>query len=158
MKRLLRVLKWIAIVFAVAFLGIQLYRPARTNPAIDPAQTIEAQTQITPPVASILDRSCRDCHSNKTVWPWYTQVAPVSWWLTNHVNEGRHDLNISEWGKLPRDRQDRKLRQICDEVTDGQMPLSSYLPMHPAARLSDQDKQALCDWTDAERQRLTAAK
>jgi cytochrome c551/c552 len=113
---------------------------------------------MTPQVASILDRSCRDCHSNKTVWPWYTQVAPVSWWLTNHVNEGRHDLNISEWGKLPRDRQDRKLRQICDEVTDGQMPLSSYLPMHPAARLSDQDKQTLCDWTDAERERFTAAK
>jgi hypothetical protein len=74
------------------------------------------------------------------------------------VTEGRHDLNISEWGKLPHDRQDRKLRQICDEVTDGQMPLSSYLPMHPAARLSDQDKQTLCDWTEAERQRLSADK
>ena len=158
MKRILRILKWVVIVLVVAFIGIQFYRPARTNPAIDPAQTIEAQTQMTPQVASILDRSCRDCHSNKTVWPWYTQVAPVSWWLTNHVNEGRHNLNISQWGKLPPDRQDRKLRQICDEVTDGQMPLSSYLPMHPAARLSDPDKQALCDWTDAERQRLTAAK
>jgi len=158
MKRFLRVLKWIAIALVVVFIGIQFYRPARTNPAIDPAQTIAAHTQMTSQVASILDRSCRDCHSNNTVWPWYTQLAPVSWWLVNHVNEGRHDLNISEWGKLPRDRQDRKLRQICDEVTDGQMPLSSYLPMHPAARLSDQDKQTLCDWTDAERQRLNAAK
>jgi len=158
MKRLLRILKWIAIGLLVVFVGIQFYRPARTNPAIDPTQTIEAQTQMTPQVASILDRSCRDCHSNKTVWPWYTQVAPVSWWLVNHVNEGRHDLNISEFGKLPRDRQERKLRQICDEVTDGQMPLSSYLPMHPAARLSDQDKQTLCDWIDAERQRLNALK
>lgn len=158
MKRLLRVLKWIAIGLVIVFVGIQFYRPARTNPAIDSTQTIEAQTQMTPQVASILDRSCRDCHSNKTVWPWYTQVAPVSWWLVNHVNEGRQDLNISEFGKLPRDRQDRKLRQICDEVTDGQMPLSSYLPMHPAARLSDQDKQTLCDWIDAERQRLNALK
>jgi len=158
MRKLAKILKWIAIVLVVVFVGIQFYRPARTNPAIDPAQTIEAHTQMTPEVASIFDRSCRDCHSNKTVWPWYTQVAPVSWWLVNHVNDGRHDLNLSEWGKLPRDRQERKLRQICDEVEDGQMPLSSYLPMHPAARLSDQDKKTLCDWTAGQREQLNASK
>ena len=156
MKTILRVLKWIAIVLAVVFVGIQFVRPARTNPVIDPSRTIEANSQMTPQVASILDRSCRDCHSNKTVWPWYTNVAPVSWWLSNHVNEGRHDLNFSEWATLPPDRQDRKLRQICDEVEDGMMPLSSYLPMHPVARLSDQDKKTLCDWTDAERRSLAA--
>ena len=111
---------------------------------------------MTPDVASILDRSCRDCHSNQTVWPWYTNVAPISWWLSNHVNEGRRDLNMSEWGRLPRDRQERKLRQICDEVEDGAMPMSSYLPMHPAARLSEQDKKTLCDWTDAERAKLSS--
>ena len=154
MKKVLRILKWIVIVLAVAFAGIQFIRPARTNPAIDPAQAIDAHTQMTPEVAEILDRSCRDCHSNKPVWPWYTNVAPISWWLTDHVNSGRSDMNYSEWGKLPRERQDRKLRQICDEVQDGQMPLSSYLPMHPAARLSDQDKTTLCDWTAAQRQRL----
>lgn len=158
MKSFLRILKWLAIVLAVAFAGIQFVRPARTNPQVDPSQTIEARTQMPPDVASILERSCRDCHSNKTVWPWYTQVAPVSWWLTNHVNEGRHDMNLSEWGKLDRDRQDRKLRQICDEVQDGAMPLSSYLPMHPTARLSDQDRKTLCDWTDQERERLAQAK
>jgi len=156
MKKLLRILKWAAIGLVVVFVGIQFIRPARTNPQIDSAQTIEAHTQITSEVASIFDRSCRDCHSNKTVWPWYTNVAPVSWWLTNHVNEGRRDMNLSEWGKLPRDRQERKLRQICDEVEDGIMPLSSYLPMHPAARLSEQDKKTVCEWTDAERQRIAA--
>jgi hypothetical protein len=155
MKKALKVLKWIVVAVAVIFLGIQFVRPARTNPAVDPSQALEAHTQITPEVASILERSCRDCHSNKTVWPWYTHVAPISWWLTNHVNEGRRELNMSEWGRLPRDRQDRKLRQICDEVADGMMPLSSYLPMHPTARLSEQDKKVLCDWTEAERNRLT---
>jgi len=64
-------------------------------------------------------------------------------------------LNLSEWGRLARDRQDRKLRQICDEVQDGMMPLSSYLPMHPQAKLSAEDKKVLCEWTDAERQRLS---
>jgi len=154
MKRLARILKWLLIGLLVIFLGIQFIRPARTNPAIDQAQTIEAHTQMTPEVASILDRSCRDCHSNKTVWPWYTQVAPVSWWLADHVNDGRRDLNMSEFGKLPRDRQERKLRQMCDEVSDGIMPLSSYLPMHPKARLSEQDKKVLCDWTEEQRERI----
>ena len=151
---MIKVLKWSLILLACVIIGIQFIRPARTNPPIDSSRTIEANSQMTPEVASILDRSCRDCHSNKTVWPWYTNVAPISWWLSNHVNDGRRNLNFSDWAKLPPDRQERKLRQICDEVEDGIMPLSSYLPMHPAARLSDQDKKTLCDWTDAERQRL----
>jgi len=157
MRLFRRVFKITAIVLVVAFLGMQAVRPARTNPPVDESQTINARTQMTPQVASILDRSCRDCHTNKTVWPWYTNVAPVSWWLSNHVNDGRRSLNMSEWGKLDANHQDRKLRQICDEIQDGVMPLSSYLPMHPMAKLSDQDKKTLCDWTDAERQRLTQA-
>ena len=154
---MIRVLKIITIVAVVLIVGIQFVRPARTNPAVDESQTIFARTQITPEVSAILNRSCDDCHSNKTVWPWYTNVAPVSWWLSNHVNEGRHNLNYSEWGRLDHDRQDRKLRQICDEIQDGAMPLSSYLPMHPHARLSDEDKKTLCDWTDAERKRLSSS-
>ena len=150
-----RVLKIVAILLVVLVLGIQAIRPARTNPPIDESQTINAKTQMTSDVTAIFDRSCRDCHTNKTVWPWYTNVAPVSWWLSNHVNDGRRSLNMSEWGRLPNDRQDRKLRQICDEVQDGIMPLSSYTPMHPAAKLSDQDRKTLCDWTETERQRLS---
>ena len=67
-------------------------------------------------------------------------------------------MNLSEWGKLDRDRQDRRLRQICDEVEDGAMPLSSYTPMHPGSKLSEQDKKTLCDWTEAERARVAQAK
>ena len=155
MKFILRLVKWVAIVLIVVFVAIQFVRPALTNPPVDESQTIVARARAPPEVASILERSCRDCHSNKTIWPWYTQVAPVSWWLKSHVDQGRNNLNLSEWGKLPPDRQDRKLRQICDEVQDGQMPLASYLPMHPAARLSEQDKQTLCDWTDKERERMS---
>jgi len=153
-----KVLKILGVILIVIVVGIQVVRPARTNPPVDESQTIYARTQVPPEAASILNRSCRDCHSNQTVWPWYTQVAPVSWWLSNHVNEGRRNLNLSEWGKLDRDRQDRKLRQICDEVQDGMMPLSSYLPMHPAAKLSEQDKKTLCDWTEKERERMAQVK
>lgn len=154
MRKLLKITKIVIIALVILFVGIQLKRPARTNPASDESQSIEAHTQITPQVKDILDRSCRDCHSNRTEWPWYTNVAPVSWWITDHVAQGRKDLNLSEWGKLDRDRQDKKLRQICDEVEDGAMPLSSYLPMHPKAKLSEQDKKMLCDWITAERERL----
>lgn len=155
MRIVLRILKWVAIVLVVALVGIQFVRPARTNPPVDQSQTVEAFTQMTPEVTSILDRSCRDCHSNQTVWPWYSNVAPVSWWVIDHANHGRSHLNLSEWGKLDADRRDRKLRQICDEVQDGNMPLASYLPMHPKAKLSEQDKKTLCDWTDNERERLS---
>ena len=155
MKIFIRILKVIAIILVVAFVAIQFVRPALSNPPVDESQTIYSRAQVPQDVASILDRSCRDCHSNKTVWPWYTQVAPVSWWLADHVDHGRKDLNLSEWGKLPADRQDRKLRQICDEVQDGNMPLASYLPMHPTAKLSDQDKKTLCAWTEKERERLS---
>ena len=156
MKTLLRILKWIAIGLIVVFVGIQFVRPTRTNPPVDESQTIFARTQMTPEVTAIIDRSCRDCHSHKTDWPWYSNVAPVSWWLTDHVDTGRKELNFSEWGRLAQDRQDKKLREICDEVSDGMMPLSSYLPMHPQARLSDQDKKTLCDWVDAERARMSS--
>ena len=152
-----KLLKWTVIVLVLLFLGIQLMRPARSNPPVDESQTIEARTQMTPQVKAIFERSCNDCHSNKTVWPWYTNVAPISWWIVGHINEARQLMNLSEWGKLDRDRQDRKLRQICDEVTDGGMPLPSYLPMHPKAKLSEHDKKTLCDWTAAERERLSGA-
>ena len=158
MKILLRkILKWAIVVPACLFLAIQFVRPARTNPAVDESQTMFTRTQMPPQVAAIFNRSCADCHSNKTVWPWYTNVAPVSWFITNHVNEGRRNMNLSEWAKLNSDRQDRKLRQICDEVQDGGMPLDSYTPLHPNAKLSAEDKKTLCDWTDAERVRLSGA-
>src|SRR2546422_11117346 len=139
MRPISRILKALLLLLALLSIAAQFKRPAKTNPPVDESQTIQAHTQMTPLVASILDRSCRDCHSNKTVWPWYTNVAPISWFIANHVNEGHHSLNLSEWGRLDRDQQDRKLRQICDEIQDGVMPLSSYTPLHPGSRLTEQD-------------------
>ncbi|OLD78060.1 MAG: hypothetical protein AUI33_03825 [Ignavibacteria bacterium 13_1_40CM_2_61_4] len=156
MKRVRTILKWLVIVVACLFIIIQFRRPARTNPPVDQSQTIEAHTQMTPQVSSILARSCNDCHSNKTVWPWYTNVAPVSWFIVDHVNEGRSNLNLSEWGRYDQRRQGKKLEQMCDEGKDGAMPLSSYTPLHPGSKLSPDDVKTLCDWTEAERAQLAA--
>jgi len=143
----LKIFKMVVLVLVVLFIGIQFIRPAETNPPIDPARTIEARAQVPPNVMDVLNRSCNDCHSNKTVWPWYAQFAPVSWLLVDDVNEGRRHLNLSDWAAYDSTRAPRKLAQMCEEVEHGDMPLWFYLPLHPKAKMTDQDKKTLCDWT-----------
>jgi hypothetical protein len=153
MKLILKLLKLAVIVIAILFIAAQFFRPAKTNPAVDETQTIQAHTQMTPQVAAIIDRSCRDCHSNKTVWPWYSNVAPVSWLVIPHVDDGRRAMNLSEWGHYDQRKQAKRLEGMCDEVTDGGMPLGSYTPMHPGSKLTPADIKTLCDWTKAENAR-----
>ena len=157
MRRALRVFRWSFLVVVVLFVAVQFVRPAKTNPSSEQSLSIENHTQVSPTVASIFDRSCNDCHSNKTRWPWYSNVAPVSWFVINHVNEGRSDMNLSEWGKLDRNRQRRRLEDICEMVESGEMPLSSYTPLHPGSKLTQADVKAICDWSTSERQRLAAS-
>ena len=146
------------VLLAVALLAVAQFIPVtRTNPPVDAAQTLSATLPIPPNVASILDRSCQDCHSNQTVWPWYSQVAPVSWFLANHVNEGRGEMNLSEWGRYAVRRKDRKLKEICEQVTSGKMPIRTYTFLHPEAKLSGPDKKILCDWTETARKSLAAS-
>jgi hypothetical protein len=152
--RMLKILKWLVILVAIVFVLVQFKRPARTNPPVDDSQTIFSQTQMTPSVSAILDRSCKDCHSNKTDWPWYTNVSPVSWFVADHVEHGRKDMNFSEWGSYDQRRKGARLQQMCDFASDGSMPLSSYTPLHPGSKLSPDDVKTLCAWTEAERTRL----
>jgi len=156
MRTIPKILKALLLLLALLFIAAQIKRPAKTNPPVDESQTIQAHTQMTPQVASILDRSCRDCHSNRTVWPWYSNVAPVSWWVIGHVNDGRQMMNLSEWGSYDQRKQEKKLLQICDEVTDGAMPLSVYTPLHPGSKLTPDDVKTLCDWTKAQSERIAS--
>ena len=149
-------LKWTAAVLALLFLGAQAVRPDRTNPPVDASRKLDAHTQLTPEVAAILERSCKDCHSSETSWPWYSNISPASWFLKWHVDEGRRELSFSEWGTYPQRKRERKLHEICQQVEAGQMPLRSYLPLHPSARLSDEDKRLICEWTRREEERQPA--
>jgi hypothetical protein len=153
-SKLFRIMRWVMIIGVCAFVVSQLFGPAKTNPATDASQTIESHMQLTPQVAAILDRSCNDCHSNKTRWPWYSNVAPVSWLVISDVDEGRQNLNFSEWGRYTQRNVDGLLKQICREVKAGAMPLSIYTPLHPGSKLSTEDRRILCDWTAAESARI----
>src|ERR1044071_9091520 len=108
-----KILKWTAVVLAALFGALQFVRPARTNPPVDESRTIAAHLSVTPEVAAILDRSCNDCHSNVTRWPWYSNVAPVSWFVVDHVNVGRSEMNFSDWAQYPTRQQGGLLKEIC---------------------------------------------
>jgi hypothetical protein len=131
--------------------GIQLIRPARSNPPVDPSHTLEAVVFVPPQVESILRRACNDCHSDLTSWPWYSNVAPVSWFVIDHVDEGRRHVNFSEWlrrdTKNPAEYTRERFQAICKQVQIGDMPLTSYLLLHRAATLSQGDIETICQWT-----------
>jgi hypothetical protein len=149
-----KILKWLFAVIGAALVVIQFFGPAKTNPPVDATKTIEANAQLPPEVAAIMSRACYDCHSQQTQWPWYSNVAPVSWFVIDHVNDGRKHLNFSEWGTYDAKRRHHKLEEIGEQVEMGKMPLKSYLPLHPNARLSSEDIGKLIAWAAAERRRV----
>ncbi|MDQ7052297.1 MAG: heme-binding domain-containing protein [candidate division KSB1 bacterium] len=139
--------KLIVLILVLIAEVIQFFGPARTNPPIDDSKTIMADLQVPVEVMQILERSCFDCHSYATKWPWYSYIAPVSWLVVNDVNEGRRHLNFSAWTDYETKKKVKALDELCEEVEEGGMPLKPYLWMHSDARLSEQDVQTLCDWT-----------
>jgi hypothetical protein len=135
-------------IILLAFLVAQFIRPDRTNPDSDPAVMIGRQLNVPPAVRTILERSCYDCHSNQTRWPWYSNVAPASWIVTDDVKEGREHLNFSEWGTYTRKRQIARLDMIVSQVDKDEMPMKKYLVLHKNAALSEADKDLLCTWAE----------
>ncbi len=138
-----RVAAWGAGVAAALLAVAQLIPVDRTNPAdgTDPRAPEEA--------LQVLRRSCYDCHSNETVWPWYSKVAPASWLLARDVAEGRDAVNYSLWAGYPRQERAELLEETWEEVAEGEMPPALYVLMHPEARLSAADRAALRAWTNA---------
>lgn len=130
----------IGLAIAATFLVLQLIPLSRSNPPelAQPAMPAE--------VAEVLKRACYDCHSNQTQWPWYAWVAPISWLVVYDVHEGREHLNFSEWSKLDAAKQTHAFEEIVEVVEKGEMPPAIYTPLHPQAKLSERDKQALIAW------------
>ena len=142
LRRILRIAGFGAV---AVLIGAQFFQPARTNPASDPASSFEAVMRPPAEVASFLNRACGDCHSNRTVWPWYSKVAPMSWLVAMDVQEGRTHLNFSEWGRFGPEMARSRLREVCEQVRGGEMPLWYYVPLHPTAKPSQgSDLSHLC--------------
>jgi hypothetical protein len=150
-----RGLLWLAgLLFLIeVVVSIATMPPASQQPAASARPMLEG-AQVDPHVMAILDRSCRDCHSDVTHYPWYSYIAPVSALITRDVERGREYLNMSRWNEYSRIRKQRALSGIANQISTGGMPLDFYLWLHPEAQLSAADQKLLFDWTQNERRRL----
>lgn len=144
MKKLLKILGYSILIL---FLLIQLYpRPAKNTSSASNLFDISSVHSVPSEVREILKRSCNDCHSNNTHYPWYSSIQPLSLWLNHHIEEGKENLNFSEFGKYAIRKQYRKLEEINEEVEEQHMPLSSYSFVHRNSKLSTQQKELLLNW------------
>jgi hypothetical protein len=140
-------IKIFAAILAIAFVVIQFFQPEKNIGEIN-EDHIFRQEQLPENLQQILSNACFDCHSNNTNYPWYNQVAPVSWMLSKHVINGKDELNFSEWGKLDAYDKIVALEDIRQEVEQKTMPLKGYVAMHKEAKLSEEQVAALLDWID----------
>jgi len=129
---------------------IQIFQPKRTNPPIVASKTLRAHISIPPAVQTSLTRSCGDCHSNQTVWPWYSRIAPLSWVVIDDVNQGRRKMNFDNWEAQPNAKEaNDRLVDICPEIRRNGMPPFSYRLLHRDLRLKSDQISNICAWSDS---------
>lgn len=140
-------LKKIVIGLGIVLIIIQFIRPEK-NESNDLTYDISTKYQVPSDVNNLMQVSCNDCHSNKTEYPWYSNVQPVAWWLDHHVDDGKKHLNFSEFTKKPLFVQNHKFEEIIEMVAEKEMPLPAYtyLGLHAEANLSDQQREMITDW------------
>jgi hypothetical protein len=132
--------KQLVFITALILVGIQFIPVERTNPPI------ETRAVGPDPVMQLLRRSCFDCHSNETEWPWYGKVAPFSWAFAHDVNKGREKLNFSEWNRLSQGERDRRLDEIWKRVKSGDMPPALYVFGNQEARVTTDHHRMIRQW------------
>lgn len=132
--------------FVLLLLLIQSVRIDKKNPVSSPEKDFMAINPAPAALQQQLISSCYDCHSNHTEYPWYSNIAPVSWWLKHHVNEGREHLNFSDWGSYDAKKAGHKLEECVEMIQEGEMPMSSYTLLHKEAQLSEEQRLMLVNW------------
>jgi len=151
-----KILKRTFHILLLAFIVIQFIRPAKNKSSGISANDITKAYPVPENVQAILKSSCYDCHSNNTVYPWYSQIQPVAWWLNNHIQDGKKELNFSEFASYRIGRQYRKLDEVNKQVKEDEMPLESYLWIHKYAKLDDAQKLTLANWVTSVRDSIKA--
>jgi hypothetical protein len=142
-------IKKILIILLVALIIIQFFHPQKNVAAEAQPDYIGNAFSVPDNVNAILEKACNDCHSNNTVYPWYSKIQPIDWWLDHHVREGKKELNLDEYTNRNLRYKYHKLEEIAEQVKEGKMPLDSYTWMHKDAILSEAEKTALISWADA---------
>jgi len=138
-------MKKLIIIILIIFIGIQFIPVDRSNPPV--------KSDIPAPlkVKQILVNSCYDCHSNQTRWPWYSYIAPISFYIARDVEEGRDELNFSEWDKYDLRKKFKKLDEVVEEIEEGKMPPKQYIWLHPDAKITPEDLDAIRSWVESYR-------
>jgi len=142
----MKIAKKIAIVLLVVLVGMQFYRPEKNVATGDYVAAFETETNPTPEAKAILKTACYDCHSANTEYPWYNNIAPVSYWLADHIEDGKKHLNFSDWENYDAKKKDHKLEELIEEVKEGEMPLKEYTWTHGDAKLTQEQINALVSW------------
>ena len=141
MKKKLKYIGWLLLVVLVV---MQFIRPDKNNGGLEGITAFKSDTKPSDEVFMILKQNCFDCHSDSTKYPWYAEIAPVSYWLADHVKEGKGDFNMSAWETYSTKKKDHKLEELVEEVEEGEMPLNSYTWVH--GKLSKEDQELLIQW------------
>lgn len=139
-------LKKVLLVLLIAFVVGQFFGPEKNEGDLTSVNAFLAETNPPEEVRLILEETCYDCHSDATRYPWYNNITPVNFWLANHVNEGKEELNFSNWVGNSVKRKDHKFEEIIEMVEDKEMPLESYTITHKEAKLSDAQIEAVVGW------------
>lgn len=141
--------KKILLVVAIVLIVIQFIHPTKNQQANILDSDITKVRSVPEDVQQLLKTACYDCHSNNTVYPWYNNIQPVAWWLNKHVNNGKKQLNFSEFGAYDEKKAKHKLHELVETLEKNEMPLFSYTIIHKDAKLNDAQKKIIIDWAKA---------
>ena len=142
----MKILKKVSAFLLLALLIAQFFGPEKNNGEPTSVNVFLAETKAPENVRKILTESCFDCHSNKTNYPWYSNITPVNYWLDDHVNEGKQELNFSAWAEYSLKRKEHKMEELHEEVAKKKMPLDSYTWVHTEANLTPEQIEAVVTW------------
>lgn len=140
--------KWklVLLILLGIFLILQFIRPDYNTGEIKGENDIYQVVEVPKEVDAILAKACFDCHSNHTEYPWYSQIQPFGWWIADHVDEGKEELNFSEFKSMPPKAQLHKLHETIEMIEDNEMPLESYTWIHSDAKLTPEEKELVIEW------------
>jgi len=144
--KFLKIIAWLAL---VAFIVIQFFPTTLNERDTVPQSDFMVENQVPATIKNRLQVSCYDCHSNNTDYPWYSKIQPAAWYLEDHIQEGKDELNFNEWAEYSDRRKNSKLRSIISQIEEDEMPLDSYTLIHRDAILSDEDKTLIVDFITA---------